>query len=128
MKQITVDFLIGILLCAIVLALVFSCSLGCDSSLGSNSSAPRSPRMIAFIAEWCEPCKKIYPELKKMQDSGVRLTIVDVGEFPDMAASYDVNSVPIFVVIFPDGGYLKTHDLSGAKKAMKKSYRIVSRN
>ncbi|GBP29667.1 Thioredoxin-2 [Eumeta japonica] len=58
--------------------------------------------VIDFMATWCGPCKMIGPKLEEMAaemaDSIVVLK-VDVDECEDIAAEYDVNSMPTFVFL-----------------------------
>ena len=114
-------FILGLVLVVYVL-----CFTGCDLLRYSRqSSTGGGVEMIAFIAEWCTSCREIYPELERMLDSGVRLTIIDVDSFPDAVKRYDIKSVPTFIVFFRDGKYLKTHDLVRARRVMNKSYRVA---
>jgi len=57
--------------------------------------------VIDFFAVWCGPCKMIGPMIeelsKEMQD--VVFLKVDVDECEDIAAEYDISSMPTFVFI-----------------------------
>ncbi|XP_011861687.1 PREDICTED: thioredoxin-2-like [Vollenhovia emeryi] len=69
--------------------------------------------VIDFFAEWCGPCKMIGPlieELSKEMKDIVFLK-VDVDECEDIAAEYEISSMPTFVFI-KEGKVLET--FSGA--------------
>lgn len=58
--------------------------------------------VIDFMATWCGPCKMIGPKLEaiatEMSDSIVVLK-VDVDECEEIAADYNVSSMPTFVFL-----------------------------
>nr|AYX41553.1 thioredoxin 2 protein [Grapholita molesta] len=58
--------------------------------------------VIDFMATWCGPCKMIGPKLEELAnelaDSLVVLK-VDVDENEEIAAEYNVNSMPTFVFL-----------------------------
>lgn len=63
------------------------------------------PFILEFGAVWCGPCKRLEPELEKLQaDRGdrVRLGKLDVDEAVDITLQYSVISVPT-VMLFVDG-------------------------
>ncbi|KAG7295261.1 Cytoplasmic thioredoxin isoenzyme 2 [Plutella xylostella] len=66
------------------------------------SSAGDKLVIIDFMATWCGPCKMIGPKLDEMAaemaDSIVVLK-VDVDECEDVAAEYNINSMPTFVFV-----------------------------
>jgi thioredoxin 1 len=61
--------------------------------------------LVDFFAEWCGPCKIMSPILdsisEKYNDS-VLVLKVNVDNFPDLAKSYDVMSIPT-LILFQDG-------------------------
>ncbi|KAL0100322.1 hypothetical protein PUN28_019587 [Cardiocondyla obscurior] len=69
--------------------------------------------VIDFFAVWCGPCKMIGPQVedlsKEMED--VVFLKIDVDECEDIAAEYDISSMPTFVFI-KEGKVLET--FSGA--------------
>ncbi|KAL6438724.1 hypothetical protein ACFW04_004607 [Cataglyphis niger] len=69
--------------------------------------------VIDFFAVWCGPCKMIGPLIeelsKEMQD--VIFLKVDVDECEDIAAEYEITSMPTFIFI-KEGKVLET--FSGA--------------
>lgn len=63
------------------------------------------PYLLEFGAVWCGPCKRLEPELEKLQAAWgdkVRLGKLDVDEAPDVTVQYSVISVPT-VMLFING-------------------------
>jgi thioredoxin 1 len=63
------------------------------------------PVVVEFWAQWCPPCTTMAPMLDAVAgDLDGRLSVakVDVDAHPELAARYDVVSVPTFLV-FADG-------------------------
>ena len=78
------------------------------------------PVLVDFYAEWCGPCKMTAPELeafsqemmkpiledvKAMKGEKVRVVKVDVDKHQELAAYYQIQSVPT-LMIFKDGKQL----------------------
>lgn len=64
----------------------------------------KKPVLIDFFATWCGPCSIMSPVIKEIADEakGVEVTKLDIDEFPEIAARYNVMSVPTFI-IFKNG-------------------------
>jgi len=63
------------------------------------------PVLVAFTAEWCAPCRWLYPimdELKAAHGDAITVLRVDVDRLPSVAAGYRIASVPI-VILFRGG-------------------------
>lgn len=61
--------------------------------------------IVDFGAKWCPPCKMLLPILEDLQrEERDRLSIVqvDCDESPELAAKFDVMSIPT-VVVFHNG-------------------------
>ncbi len=59
------------------------------------------PILVEFGAVWCAPCKRLEPEMDKLQanfGNRVRLGKVDVDESSDLAVNYSVMSVPTLIL------------------------------
>ena len=79
------------------------------------------PVLVDFFAEWCGPCKAMKPilaALKGIKGEKVRIVKVDVDKHNEIAAYYQIQSVPT-LMIFKDGkqlwrqsGVMRANDLS----------------
>ena len=76
-----------------------------DEMIGSASL----PVVVEFWAEWCPPCRTIAPVLESIaagQDPSVQIFKVNVDEHPDLAARYEVFSIPTLLV-FREGALVR---------------------
>lgn len=59
------------------------------------------PVMVDFWAEWCAPCKMIAPVLDELaEEFAGKFTIgkVDIDQFQNLAAKYNVMSIPTLLI------------------------------
>ena len=59
------------------------------------------PVLLDFFAVWCGPCKMIAPVLDEIAEEreDIKVCKVNVDEEPELAAKYQVMSIPTLVVI-----------------------------
>lgn len=58
--------------------------------------------VLDFFAEWCGPCKRISPEISKLQSTYFDCMVVqkiDVDQCDDVASHYKITSMPTFLFI-----------------------------
>lgn len=60
--------------------------------------------LVDFFATWCGPCSQLAPIVEKIAKEHPELKVikVDVDEAQDLAATYDVSSIPT-LLYFEDG-------------------------
>ncbi|MBM7502697.1 thioredoxin family protein [Agromyces aurantiacus] len=69
-----------------------------------TTSAPDAIRLVEFGAAWCGPCRAFEPVLRSFGERhpAVRIDHVDVDAHPELAAAYDIRSMPTTVVFRGD--------------------------
>ena len=76
--------------------------------------------LVDFFATWCQPCKMMHPileDLKKTVGDKLRIIKVDVDVHNDVAAQYDIRSVPTLMlfrngeVLYRESGAMSQADL-----------------
>src|SRR5262245_10795163 len=63
------------------------------------------PVLIDFWAAWCPPCRVMNPHIEGIADAydgRLRVAKCDADGSPELAARYDVRSLPTFVVLKGD--------------------------
>lgn len=65
--------------------------------------------LVDFFATWCGPCKMLTPELEKLAEkrSDINVIKVDIDQFEELAAMYNVRVVPT-LFLFKDGANIST--------------------
>lgn len=60
------------------------------------------PVLVDLAADWCQPCKQLEPILKQLSDElagKVKFVRVDVDRSPRLARAFQVQSIPMLVLI-----------------------------
>jgi thioredoxin-like negative regulator of GroEL len=63
-------------------------------------------KLIYISAEWCGPCKMFGPIMNQVAASGIKVEKIDVDKAPQVAAAYNVRSVPTVVCVDASGNQL----------------------
>ena len=61
--------------------------------------------LLDFYADWCGPCQTLLPTINKLADElkdNVTIKKVNVDEYPEFAAKFNVRSIPT-LIFFKDG-------------------------
>ena len=54
--------------------------------------------MKYFSATWCGPCKAFKPVINEIAGEGYSIQFIDIDQQQDLAAKYNVRSVPTVVI------------------------------
>lgn len=70
----------------------------------------KTPVVIDFKAEWCQPCQQYSPIFEKVSGDyagKVKFVSIDIDESPELAAMFGIQALPTTMVIRPeaDGTY-----------------------
>jgi thioredoxin 1 len=78
------------------------------------------PVLVDFYADWCGPCRALSPKLHELAQevADVRVVKVNIDESPDIAARYQVRSIPALRV-FDHGKVTARHRGLTNKKHLK---------
>ncbi|MCL4855388.1 MAG: thioredoxin family protein [Bryobacteraceae bacterium] len=85
---------------------------GCENQPLKEQHGCVRPKVIAFTAAWCGPCREAKPYLVQVEAAGVEVEIVDIDEHPESARQYGVTSVPTFFVYVCGKKAVRTQDIT----------------
>jgi len=69
------------------------------------------PVLVDFFAVWCGPCRQMLPvadELSQEMAASVKIVKLDVDEAEEVAARYDIQSIPT-MILFKNGEKAAEH-------------------
>ncbi len=68
----------------------------------------KKPVLVDFNATWCGPCRMLGPIIEEVSEENDKYDFaqVDVDESSELAAQYDINSIPCLIV-FNNGEEVK---------------------
>lgn len=72
-----------------------------DADFQTTIASP-TPVLVDFWAEWCAPCRAIAPSLEALAEElagRLKIAKVNVDENNELAARYEVRSIPTLLVI-----------------------------
>lgn len=64
----------------------------------ASGSEPRG-MVYKFGAVWCGPCQRVAPVVDKLHREGLAIQSIDIDKQPDVAARFQVDRVPTFVLV-----------------------------
>ena len=81
-----------------------------DASFKERVLGSQVPVLVDFYADWCGPCKMLAPLLEEIASANqnARVVKVNVDESPELAARYQISSIPSLKV-FKGGRVVAQH-------------------
>jgi len=82
-----------------------------DGNFADEVIASKLPVVVDFWAEWCGPCKMLTPiinDIAAEYDGKVVIGKVNIDDNPQVAAKYNINSIPS-LLFFKNGAVVEQH-------------------
>lgn len=89
-----------------------------------------TPVLVDFFAEWCQPCKVQSPilhEIAREQQGKLRVIKIDVDKNPEIAARFQIRSVPT-LVLFKNGTIVWKNSGVMSKQQLTEIVKTVANN
>ena len=78
------------------------------------------PVLVDFNAEWCGPCRALAATLESLADKvDFKIVSVNIDEEPELAAQYEVMSIPCLVVFKKGVEVTREVGVSSARRIVK---------
>ena len=93
-----------------------------DANFNSEVLQSQTPVLVDFWAPWCGPCQMMGPiveDLSTELGAKVKIGKVNVDENPDTAGTYNVMSIPTFLLF--KGGQVVDQVVGGVQKERLKA-------
>lgn len=73
----------------------------CKENFASEVLNSNKPVLLDFYADWCGPCRMVGPIVSEIANerSDVKVGKINVDEQPELAAQFQVMSIPMLAVI-----------------------------
>mgnify|MGYP003643096414 CR=1 FL=1 len=88
----------------------------CEKNEGILQTINKKNSILYFTASWCGPCKKVYPNLCKLNDNLDFLTIykIDINTNENIVNERNIRSIPTFEYYNDNKcvGILNTNDIN----------------
>ena len=98
---------------------------GCEDLQIGEQPAPEPQAVVevlAFTASWCGPCQRNRPRVDRLRQQGVRVSVIDVDEYPSIAQQYGIHLVPTYIVLRDGSEELRTHDVGELEQHLSGDY------
>lgn len=78
--------------------------------------------IIMFSAKWCGPCKKLTPDIEKLENENLSIYKVDVDDFDDLT-QYQITGLPTF--LFYDNRIMVERYLGSNIEAIRERLKFI---